>query len=83
MRYTDEEKCEILRLYYQNRNNACAARREYRRIFPNREVPDRKTFSNIQRAFRQPSSIHTKKRVAIVNENEELDILLFFQGNRR
>lgn len=81
MRYTDEEKSDMLRIYYQNGNNACAARREYSRIFPHREVPDRKTFSNIERRFRQQKSVHRKKRVAVVNENEEINILLFFQGN--
>lgn len=79
MVYTDEAKCEILRLFYKN-NNVSAARAEYRRIH-GEPVPSRSTFRNIERRFVERKSISRKKRTVAINEGEELDILLYFEGN--
>ncbi|KAJ8982416.1 hypothetical protein NQ317_017218 [Molorchus minor] len=42
-----EHRSVILQIYYENNKNACAAQREYAQRFPDRPVPDRKTFRNI------------------------------------
>lgn len=80
MVYTDEEKCDILRIFYQNNKNACAARREYQQLFPMRALPARTTFKNVERGFMERMSVKRKKRRADVNQEEELNILLYFQG---
>lgn len=80
MPYTKEERSNILEIYLVNNNNAYAALREYRNRYPNRRIPDRKTFINIARKFRQSFTLDDKKRVRN-NQNEELqlNILLYFE----
>lgn len=78
--YNEEQKCEIIRLFYKNNNNASRAREEYRLLF-GEPVPQRSTFRYIEKNFRERKSIQRKKRSVQVNENEELDILLYFEGN--
>lgn len=82
MSYTEEEKLEILRLYYKNNNNVAQAQREYRRIHPGRPVPARSTFYYTERGMRERKTLHRKKRISNVNEDEELQILLYFQGKK-
>lgn len=80
MPYTVEEKCDILSLFYKNNNNASAARAEHRQIFPLRAVPARSTFKTIERGFRERKDLKRKKRTVNGNEEEELNILLYFVG---
>lgn len=80
MVYTEEEKCEIVSLFYKNNKNAVAARREYRNLHPDRPLPSRSTFYFVERNFRQHKTVKRKKRTVRINENEELEILLYFEG---
>lgn len=81
MGYTEEEKFETVRLYYKNNNNVAQARAEYRRIHPEMTVPARSTFYYTERSMRERKTLHRKKRTVIVNEDEELQILLYFEGS--
>jgi hypothetical protein len=81
MVYTEAEKLEILSLYIKNNKNKKAARREYIRIYPNHLAPSENTFLNVFRHLRDTHSLSRKRRNIIVNENENLDILLYFEGN--
>jgi len=80
MVYTEEEKCEIIYLFYKNNKNAVAARTEYRNLHPDRPLPSRSTFYYVKRNFRQRKNVQRKKRTVQINENEELEILLYFEG---
>lgn len=80
MRYTEEEKCEFLRLFYKNNSNAYRARQEYRQLYPDLPLPAKNTFRNIERGFRMRKSIKRKPREVTRNLDKELDILLFFEG---
>jgi hypothetical protein len=77
--YNEEQKCAIIRLFYKNSNNLSRAREEYRLLY-GEPVPQRSTFRYIEKNFRERKSIKRKKRSVTVDENEELDILLYFQG---
>ena len=80
MGYTEEEKLEIIRLYYKNNNNFAQAQAEYRRIHPKMPVPARSTFYYTERSMRERKTLQRKKRTVIANDDEELQILLYFQG---
>jgi len=80
MPYSDEEKCDIVRIFYKNNNNANAAREAYRRTFPLRAIPAKNTFKNIERAFRIRKTLRRKRRTVLVDPEEELHILLYFEG---
>lgn len=82
MGYTEGEKLEIIRLYYKNNNNVVQAQAEYRRIHPEMPVPSRSTFYYTERRFRESKGLQRKKRTVVRNEDEELQILLYFQGRK-
>ncbi|KAJ8981178.1 hypothetical protein NQ317_017271 [Molorchus minor] len=84
MTYTKEERSNMIEIYISNNNNACTAQREYQNSYPERRVPDRKTFINTVRRFRHSFSLNDKKRVRN-NPNEELqlNILLYFEEHPR
>lgn len=84
MPYSDNEKREIYELYIKNGYNAKRAVREYRRLYEGvRRIPTNKTFLRVYRKVSNEASFKRKKRTRQINEqqeNDELDILLYFQG---
>lgn len=80
MGYSEEQKLEIIQLFYKNNNNVLNAQAEYHRIHPGEQVPTRSTFHYIERNFRERKTLRRKKRAVILNRDEELEILLYFQG---
>lgn len=81
MHYTEAEKFEIFSLYVKNNKNKKAARREYMRLHPNNTIPSANTFVNIYNRVRDLKSFKRKRRCIPSNENQELDILLYFEGS--
>ncbi|XP_050301236.1 uncharacterized protein LOC126739533 [Anthonomus grandis grandis] len=79
MGYTEEEKFEIMRLFYKNNNNVARAQAEYHRIHPEMRVPARSTFYYTERSMRNHKNLQRKKRTVLANADEELQILLYFQ----
>lgn len=82
MGYTEEEKREIIYFFYKNNKNASAAQADYRVSHAGMPVPSRGTFYNIERHFRIHKNLQRKKRFVRINEDEELEILLYFQGKQ-
>lgn len=80
MVYSEEEKVQIFTCYIQNNKSKRAARRAYRAMYPNRPTPSENTFRNIYRKVNNTSSFTRKKRVVQANQEEQLDILLHFEG---
>lgn len=80
MGYSEDEKFEIVRLFYKNNNNVVAAQGEYIRLHPGMPVPSRGTFYYVERCFRERKTLQRKKRTVAVNEDDELKILLYFQS---
>lgn len=65
MGYSEDEKHEIIRLFYSNNNNVSRVRNEYHQLFPGRRIPSRNTIKNIVRRFRETKSIKRKTRTVI------------------
>lgn len=80
MLYSEEQKCEIACLYFKNNKNRHSARREYIALYGDRRVPALNTFKRIYELLRTSKSLKRRKRTNIINEDEELEILLYFQG---
>jgi len=83
MVFSEEEKFEIVSIYIKNNNNASAARREYVEIHGeegNGRIPSKKAFKRIYSSFQRNKSLKRKKRQIIPNEDEELDIYLYYIG---
>jgi transposase-like protein len=80
MGYSDEEKLEIVRLYYSHNRNIERVRQEFRQIFPRRRVPSTNTVKNIIKHFIERKTVTRKKRVVLRNADEDLNILLYFEG---
>lgn len=49
-------------------------------LYPNHPTPSENTFKNIYRKVNNASSFSRKKRVVQANQEEQLDILLHFEG---
>lgn len=83
MGYSDAEKVEIFSLYVKNNKNKCAARREYMTLYPNRAIPSVNTFINVYRHINRTHNFSRKKRSVRANEEEDLDILIYFEGKKK
>lgn len=83
MYYSNEDRSVILQFFYKNNKNACAAQREYARTFPDRPVPDRKTFRNIAGKFQQNFSVMNRKRRNEDNEDGDFNVVLYFEEHPR
>lgn len=80
MLFTEEEKLRVIQLYYSNESNASQAMRQYRIRYPGNRVPSRKTIAYIVRNHAERKTLQRKKRKGKENEEEDLDILLHFEG---
>lgn len=86
MRYSLEERCDILEVFHRCHRNAAAARRLFIQIYPERPVPSETTFRKIAAKFRLQKSVADMKRTRqprIATEEKQLEILLHFQENQR
>lgn len=81
MGYSVEEKRDIIRIYYSNHHSAKRTRAHYQRVYPERQTPSKSTIIYILRQFEQRKTLERKKRSAVGNEEEDLNVLLFFEGN--
>lgn len=80
MLFTEEEKLRIIQIYFSNGNNASKAMRQYRITCPGDRVPSRKTIAYVVKNHADRKTLQRKKRVAKVNADEDLAILLYFEG---
>lgn len=80
MVFSNVEKVDIVSVFIKSHKNRRLARQEYMRLYPNRETPSAKTFANIYKIFRNSASLKRRPKKVQVNENEELDIILYFHG---
>lgn len=84
MNFSEIEKRDIYEIYIKNGYNKSQARREYQRIFQGqRRIPCLNTFPRIYHKLSTETTFKRKKRTIARNENyenEELEILLQFQG---
>lgn len=80
MGYSENQKHEIIRLFYSNNENVSQVRREYHQRFPGQRIPSRNTIKNVVRRFHFTNSIKRKTRTVVRNQEEELDTLLYFEG---
>lgn len=82
--FTQLERREIYETYVRNNYNRKQARREYQRTYPARRPPSLNTFKRVYDHVLRENCFQGKKRSIIKNqneENEELNIILYFQGN--
>lgn len=80
MGYTEQEKYDIFSIYVKNNKNPHEARSEYRELYPNRHLPCKNTFKNMDKLIRNTGSLKRKRRTINHNEDEDLNILLYFEG---
>lgn len=80
MIYTVQEKFEISSLYIKNNKNRHAARREYMILHDNAPAPALNTFKRVYELLRNTNALNRRNRTVTINEDEELEILLYFQG---
>lgn len=84
MVFTEEEKRDIHEIYIQNNYNKRQAQVQYaRRYGENRTVPSLNTFPNVYRQVTETVSFKRKRQTITRDDNyynEELDIILHFQG---
>lgn len=81
MGYSEDEKLEVVRLFYSNNNSFVAVRHQYRLNNPGRRAPSIDTIKRIIRKFNENKNLCRKKRTVSRNETEDLNILLSFEGN--
>lgn len=82
MNYTEEMRFEMLQIYIENNRNSSAARRAYRIKYPGRRVPHKNTFTNIYKKMGNLKNLHNKLRRYLVNEDKELQVILYFTENQ-
>ena len=80
MLYTEEEKLRVIQYYYANQGNVSRARHQYMNEHPGPRIPSRKTIGSIVRNHAERKSLKRKKREPTANFDEELDVLLHFEG---
>lgn len=81
--YSDDVRLDILTVYLSNNKNARSSVREYRRLYPNRPVPSRKTFQRMLVKMSDTKTLKNKKKIRNNDENRELNILLYFDEDRK
>lgn len=84
MNFSESEKRDIYEIFIKNGYNKSRAKREYQRIYQGqRRIPSLNTFPRVYNKVSAEHSFKRKKRTLVRNENyenEELEILLQFQG---
>lgn len=80
MGYSEEEKLSMIKLFYLNGENASKACNEYNRQFPNRRPPTRQTILNVVKSLDDRKTLERKVRTVERNVEEDLNILLYFEG---
>lgn len=80
MGYTEQEKFDILQFYLKCNKNKRLAKQRYQLAFRNRQTPNECTFVNVFKQLQDLKTLHRKKASRSVDENAELNILLYFQG---
>lgn len=80
MGYSDVEKHDVIHLYYSNNSNTLLVQRQFRQLFPGRRVPCKNTIKNIVKLFKETKSVKRKPRKVERNEDEDLAVLLYFEG---
>lgn len=81
--FTEAEKLEIVEIYLKNDKNRYQARQEFINLYGNngnRRVPSLNTFKNVYNLLHATKSLKRRKRRGKVNEEAELEILLYFIG---
>lgn len=79
--FSENERRDILLIFFEKNKSSVAALREYRRRFPNRRVPSRYTCRRLFQKFCLTASCQPKKRTKrnfVVTQDIEIDILAFF-----
>ena len=77
-RFSNEEYADMHLFYGQAMGNAAEARRLYQQHFPNRHIPDRKTFERVDRNLREIGSFKDLSRTGRpreVRDNAEGNVL--------
>lgn len=78
MGYSEEEKHQIICLYYSNNKNISRVQIEYRNIYPGHRVPSTSTVRYTVRQFNEMKSLKRKIRTVVRNEEEDINILIYF-----
>ncbi|KAK9729738.1 Helix-turn-helix domain (DUF4817) [Popillia japonica] len=80
MVYSVAEKIQIFTCYIENNKDKRAAQRAYRELYPNRPTPADNTFRRIYQQVNNTGSFNRKRRVVHANNEDQLDVLLYFEG---
>ena len=80
MGFSDEEKANILKIYFRV-NNYRQTRNHYRTEYPNLVPPSTSAIYYIVKNFENRKNVTRKKRTVARNEEKDLEILLYFEGN--
>lgn len=80
MGYTEQEKFDILQFYIKCNKNKRLAKERYQREYRNRQTPTENTFVNVFKQLQYFKTLQRKKAYRGVDENTELNVLLYFQG---
>lgn len=83
MYYPIQIRMDIFTVFVKNNRNVKAAHREYRRLYPDRAVPDKNTFRNVWNKMANCGSLANRKKLKNINEDRELQVLLYFQEDRK
>lgn len=84
MHYSWEEKNDMYDVYILNNRNAAAALREYGRKYPQRRQPSKFIFKRTETVFKatkQFTNTKRRKERPTLNEEFELNVLLYFEEN--
>src|ERR1700712_4024834 len=80
--YSQAELIDIFECYIRTNKSVALALRNYWELFPSRRMPSKKLFSRIEARMRRTGSLNpSKNRQRNVNEDRQLDVLLYFQEN--
>lgn len=80
MGYSSEEKSNMVRLFYKHSSNGPRTQRQYRITYPEMPTPSVPTIRYVVRQFELRHSLERKKRTFTRNVEEDLNVLLFFEG---
>lgn len=75
-----QEKTNIVSIYIKCHKNSREARRQYRIKYPERQLPGHITFKRLFDKFNTTGSLSRKKRTVAANENENINVALYFTG---
>lgn len=84
-KFNIRERSDMIQIYFLNNKSATAARRQYIRLYPERQAPSQQIFTRLAKKFEENGNVSNVKKVcrnrSVLNEENKINILGFFEAH--